>query len=295
MKKKILITGGTGFVGSNLVKNLAKNKKLTVLTRKKIKSSYNVKYLNCDLKSKKQVNNIFKKEKPDIVYHFAWEGIPIFNLKYLKKNILISNNLISAVNTFKCKKIIIAGSCNEYPYKDYYFKNKENSPSSKKLNILGKQKNHIKYIFTSKLKKDVKLIWSRIFYVYGPGQRNGSLLSSLIEKYEKKEKFILKNSSIYNDYIFIDDVVSALKLLIKVNKNMTINICSSIPCSNHDFIKKFAKITKTKKSMYKIYKKKKIYLVGSNELLKLYGWNQNYNLITGIKKTLNARRQNLYI
>ena len=36
MKKKILITGGTGFVGSNLVKNLAKNKKLTVLTRKKL-------------------------------------------------------------------------------------------------------------------------------------------------------------------------------------------------------------------------------------------------------------------
>ena len=111
----------------------------------------------------------------------------------------------------------------------------------------------------------------------------------------KKEKFILKNSSIYNDYIFIDDVVSTLKLLIKVNKNMTINICSSIPCSNHDFIKKFNKNKKTKKRMYKIYKKKKIYLVGSNELLKLYGWNQNYNLITGIKKTLNARRQNLYI
>lgn len=295
MKKKILITGGTGFVGSNFVKNLAKNQKVIVLTRKKIKSSYNIKYLNCDLKSKKQVNKIFKKEKPDIVYHFAWEGIPSFNLNNLKKNIIISNNLISAVNIFRCKKIIIAGSCNEYPYKDYNFKNKENTSSSKKLNNLGRQKNFIKYIFTSKLNNDVKLIWSRIFYVYGPGQRDESLLSSLIKKYEKKEKFILKNSSVYNDYIFIDDVISALKLLMKVDKNMTINICSSISCSNHNFVNKFAKITKTKKNMYQIYKKKKIYLVGSNQLLKLYGWKQNYNLISGIKKTLNARKQNLYI
>ena len=59
-------------------------------------------------------------------------------------------------------------------------------------------------------------------------------------------------------------------------------------------LKNLLKLQKLKKVCIKFIKKK-IYLVGSNELLKLYGWNQNYNLITGIKKTLNARRQNLYI
>ena len=114
---RILISGGTGFIGKNLVNYLIQKKYNVMLIGR------NVDYENI-VNLKKQVfdlnnlNNDYKeitKYKPDVFIHLAWEGIPNYTKELSKKNyyntISIVKNLLNSTN---CTKIISTGSCWEY-------------------------------------------------------------------------------------------------------------------------------------------------------------------------------------
>lgn len=283
-KDKILITGSTGFIGKELLKSL-KHRKVYILSRKKVKKKYN-KHINirCDLRKKNNIKSILTKISPTIIYHLAWYGIPTFDRKNFQINKEITDNLIECINKSTCKKIIISGSCAEYGNTMSCVK--ESSKTAKEISSLGKQKNYIRNLFFKKLDKKIICIWSRIFYVYGLGQRKGSLLSSISSC---KEKFFqLKSPNTYNDYIYIKDVINALIIVKNFNKSLIVNICTGRSLSNLYFATVFAKLNDikifTKKS--KITTKKKLFY-GSNKLLKKIGWRQRFNLKNSFKDILS--------
>ena len=66
MKEKILIAGGTGFIGYHLTKKLKKNYLITILSSHKVKANRkveNVKYIICDVTFKNKLQKILKKKK----------------------------------------------------------------------------------------------------------------------------------------------------------------------------------------------------------------------------------------
>lgn len=283
-KNKILVTGSTGFIGAELIKSF-KNSKIYFVSKKKIKEKYS-KHINiqCDLRKKNSIKTVLEKVKPTIIYHLAWHGIPNFNEKNFQINKEISNNLIEAINSSYCKKIIISGSCAEYgsqksPVKEYY--NKGN-----KISALGKQKNHIRKLFYKKLNKDIICIWTRIFYVYGLEQRTGSLLNSILNC--KKKNFELSQPNVFNDFIYIKDVISALIAIKKINKSLIINICNGVAHSNLNFASNFSKFLNIRIiSKKKRINDSKIILYGSNKLLKQVGWKSRFNLKNSFKDILS--------
>ena len=111
------------------------------------------------------------------------------------------------------------------------------------------------------------------------------MLSSILSTIKKNKKFQLKNGLIFNDFIYIEDVVSALSLLQEV-KNKIINICNSNPISNLGFINMVKKLSRIDESLISVKNLDKKYLIGSNRKLKLFGWKPKYNLLSGIKKTI---------
>ena len=139
MKKKILVTGASGFIGFNLIKKL-KNKKVIAVSRSIENTKHkNCTYLSCDLKSRSKVFKLFKKIKPDIVYHLAWEGIPNFNNRNFEKNKKSQKTLYLLLITRECKRVIISGSCSEYNYINTPKKINEKS-NIRNLSKLGNQK-----------------------------------------------------------------------------------------------------------------------------------------------------------
>jgi nucleoside-diphosphate-sugar epimerase len=210
---KILITGGTGFIGGPVLKNLIENiegVEILNLTRSSPTSySKKVEHFNCDLSNPQTYQTKVETFEPEVVIHLAWEGIPDFSLEMCIKNILSSFLLIEIVTKLKsCKKIICTGSCFEYNNKigvcnenddvvpkDYFTFAKKTVLSFLELEC---NKNHIIYG------------WARLFYVYGPNQRTGSLIPTLIETLKANKSPDLRTPKNANDFIHVNDVSSAI-------------------------------------------------------------------------------------
>ena len=76
---RILITGGTGFIGKHLLSKLENTKyKILVCSRKLYKNKSNIKYTKQDIG--KKLNHTIRNFKPEILIHLAWQGIPDFSL-----------------------------------------------------------------------------------------------------------------------------------------------------------------------------------------------------------------------
>lgn len=237
---KVLISGGTGFLGHNLLKKLNKEKVL-VLTRKKIGNFKNIEYHKCDLSKPKTYIKKIKKFRPNTLIHLAWEDLPVYDYKTSFKNILLTKNLIEEIRKISsCKKILISGSCFEAD--NLGGKVNENS-DTKNHSFFSISKNFLKsWVFSYFQNTNISVAWIRIFYVYGHGQRPSSLIPLLVKAKKNRKKINILTPNDRCDYIFIDDVVLFLKKLIysKFNSD-TFNLGSGIPIKIIDLSKKILK------------------------------------------------------
>lgn len=208
---RIIVTGASGFIGQKLCcVLLERGHEIVALCRTgilvnddHIGSYRHIPYVMGDLLPLE-----VKKFSPEALVHLAWDGIPDFSQDKC------IDNLESQIRFFKqaekltrLKKIVGAGTCREYGFKqgaciesdcikpDSYFSWAKQA-LSEFLSIFCQQ-------------KQILLVWFRIFYIYGPGQRNESLIPTLIRANNSKQFPDIRNPDAANDYVYIDDVVSA--------------------------------------------------------------------------------------
>lgn len=223
---RIFITGGTGFIGKHLVRKLVEEKEnnllLLCLTPEEAMSLQEykdgkIKIVTGDLldiaKWQKEVEGF----KPEAAVHLAWEGLPDYGPETSIKNLNYGFSLINFLTRIGCKIFLSTGSCMEYGQQQG--KLSEDMPI-KPLNSISAAKNCLCEIGGEIAKENNMLfIWARIFYVFGPGQRRTSLIPYLINRALKKENPEVKKPSAENDFIYIEDAVEAVSLLLKKSKN----------------------------------------------------------------------------
>ena len=292
---RILITGGTGFIGKHLLNKLENTKyKILVCSRKLYKNKSNIKYTKQDIGNK--LNRTIINFKPEILIHLAWQGIPDFSLENsvenIKKNIFFLNN-ISCLP--KLKKIIVSGSCLEYGSHNGLCREnltyKSNSFFSYSKNIIRE------FLQMICLEKKIDYVWLRFFYVYGLNQRKYTIISTIIDNLLKKKNIKIKNPTAKNDYVYIDDVIDALIKSINIRRiNSIINIGSGKTTSIYDLIRKLENfLSKDNKLSRKILKNRKIKKSPSKKSYnykskKLINWFPKYNIDRGLKKILKIKK-----
>ena len=250
-------------------------------SNKHIIKKKNIFYLKCDLENIKKFKNKICKFDPHTLIHLAWEGIPNFNYSNSKKNEVNSKKLIQLLlDETKLENIIVSGSCFEiFP------------PNNSYQYFINAKKNILKYIKLKKKAINFRYQWLRIFYVYGPEQREESLIPYIKRSLKNNSVLKFKTPKKAHDFIYIDDVcrfiISSLKKDIGSNifdvgsgqTTSVIKILENIQnISKYDVnLSKFLKIFKKKKTK----SKQKANIFSAKEKL---NWEPKFSIKSGIKK-----------
>lgn len=223
---KFVVTGGAGFIGSNIVKQLLKQKHIPIvidnLYRGKIEriSSLNVEFHKVDIRDFDQLRNILKNS--DGVFHEA--ALTDVQESFTKQQEYIDVNVKGTENVFKIAKefdlkVVYASSSSVYgnPKKIPITENSERNP----INPYGKTKLDDEFLAEKYSKDNVSIIGLRYFNVYGEGQTGsyaGVITKFLNRLKEKKLPIIFGTGTQIRDFIFVEDV--ALANIVAMNSNV---------------------------------------------------------------------------
>ena len=243
--RKILITGGAGFIGSALASILSKKNKVYVLDLKKqIKKNRNL-IKNCKIISGDIANiDTFKKiEKNfDIIYHLAAKTSSAMSEKYpadcFKTNVNGTYNLTQWAQRFKPRSIVFTSSMSVY---GKIANNVHENALCKPISNYGKSKLLGEKIIKDLSSKKTKVKILRLFNVYGPNQnfdnlKQGMLSIYLAQIFRKGKLTVTGSLNRYRDFIYIDDVVNGLVKCVNFKNHDTFNIGSGCRLKVKDLI-----------------------------------------------------------
>ena len=219
---KTLLLGASGFIGSAFLRlNLEDD--IEVVSRNKDLNFSRYKKHTGDIKDEAFLQYL-SNQKFEKVINLAWEGLPVLSEHSNKLNLEMQLNTIKVFAESGTKQFDMAGSCLEYG--DFVGSAKEDSVG---LNLTDFARS--KLILLDFLRtQNISHRWFRIFYAYGPKQHINSLLVSAYLKAKTGVNLELNNPSISRDFVYVDDVASAIK---KLTSNSTaqgvFNIGSGMP------------------------------------------------------------------
>ncbi len=236
----ILITGGAGFIGSNLAHSLLSNGNTVVAVDNfnnyynpqikedniaDLRDNDNFHLYRADLADNKLIENIFKQYNFDCVVHLAGSAGVRSSidapLDYVDNNIYNTVSLLEWLKRHKTPKIVFASSSSVYGnLNEKFFSEKDEvrypiSPyAASKLSC-----EH--FIYTYAHLYGIKACCLRFFTVYGPRQRPDLAIHKFIEKINKSEPIQLYGDGTSSrDYTYIDDIVSGILAAVKYDQSL---------------------------------------------------------------------------
>lgn len=248
--KTIVMTGATSFLGRNVLKGLLeKNYKVYALVRKtspvleQLPKNENVEYIYGSLQELELI--LEKVECADYFIHFAWDGsgnlgradetIQKMNVKYSQKALDISYKL-------GCKKFIFPGSQAEYGivHERIY----EDTPCVP-VSAYGKAKLEFSnWASEFSKEKTLEFIHLRIFSVYGPGDREGTLVDACVKKFNQGECMKLGPCTQKWNFLYISDFVEAVLAIInEQNIEGIYNIASGDTRTLREFVQEIYELS----------------------------------------------------
>ena len=318
VKKKIFVTGGAGFIGSDFILKLNTFPNLQILNFDKISEQSNPQFLKHlsryeltkgNLENPKSIDDALSKFKPDYVVHFAAESHVDRSIKYpsnfIKSNSLGTFNLLNSILKMIRKKVIdkntrLLNISTDEVYgsilniKKSFTEKSQFDPSS----VYSASKLSADMFVNSFVKTyNIQAQTTHCSNNFGPRQFPEKLIPSTIFKFLNNIPISLYgNGKNVRDWIHVEDHTSCLiKILSKKYIPGRFNIGASCEMNNIEIVYKIKKILE---SEYQIKSKSKIefvkdrlghdfrYSINSDKTKKTFNWKPKHRFETSLQKTV---------
>lgn len=295
MKKriKILIIGGTGFIGYHLIKRCLKKSFLvtSVSSKPPVKSRKlsKVKYLICDIRNEKKLKRIIKSSFNYVVNLGGYVN------HYKKKETFTSHyygckNISKLFLKTNIDHFIQIGSGLEYG--NQKSPQRESFACSAISNYGQAKLKATKYLLKLTKQKKFPCTVLRLYQAYGPNQDFNRLIPVVIKSCLKKETFNCTEGLQKRDFLFIDDLIDLIFKVFEKKKYLggVFNAGSGKSIKIRNLIEKIKKISKGGKPEYGKIKMRKDEIKAMYPDIKLskkiFNWHPKVSLNKGLKKTI---------
>ena len=232
-KESVLITGSTGFIGRNLLpKLLADGHAVLAVTsnQNKVQSMFGIESVDIHSYLNGFAKRTIQEFKPTAMVHLAWSGLPDYSIENNRHNLQIGIDVIDAAIAFGVERFIGSGSCWEYgslsgPLKENMDPENVGDFGNAKISLAN---------YMLERAQEVSGIgnWLRLFYVFGEGQRERSVIPSVISSFQKGKTPELNDVNKALDFIHVEDVAEIItRVLSRSNESEIINVGSGHPTS----------------------------------------------------------------
>ena len=299
-KKRYLIFGGAGFLGKRLAESFDENFEIHIFDlEKKISKNIfkknNFKFIYGDVRRKSTFDKIEKK-KFHKVYFFS--AIPSVIIYEKKKKLCVDTNIIGVINFVNWAKknkldhIIFSSSMAVY---DKLSKNVKESDEKKPESLYGISKIFGENLIQTLKSKKTQVTILRLFNIYGPGQDMRNLYQGMLSIYlaqiiKTKKVYVTGSLKRFRDFVYVDDVVKALKINFKNNNDNIFNVGSGKSTKVFELIQIIFRLLGLKPKIIeqKGHEGDTFGTFANINKIKKLGWKPKTSLIVGIKKTIKS-------
>ncbi len=315
---KILVTGGLGFIGSNLItKLLEKNYKVLNIDKISYASNFyntkdfsrnkNYKFIKCNLNNLKKLQQIINKYKPSGIFNVAAETHVDRSIdgpkNFIDSNILGTFNLLEIIRNHKGKIKIVHISTDEVYGDVLKGRSNENDPykPSSPYAASKASSDHLVYSYVKTF--NIPAIITNCSNNFGPKQHPEKLIPKLIYNILNNKNLPIygkgKNS---REWIYVGDHCDALVKVYKSGKlGSFYNIGSNYNIDNLTVVKKLLNIAKKKINLGRNVRIKFVkdrpghdmrYAINSNKIKKELKWKPKIKFMIALEKTFDWYKNN---
>tara|TARA_B100001121_G_scaffold88251_1_gene78343 strand:+ start:475 stop:1326 length:852 start_codon:yes stop_codon:yes gene_type:complete len=212
--KKILLTGATGFIGSELLKNLSNYNKVYITLRKRHKiNPKNKNIIKIHFNSYKDLSHKFRKIKIDTVIHCATHYVKSHKFEDIKKlsesNILFGNIILENLKIMRVKKFVNFSTVWEnFDGKKDNFYNLYSAYKASFIKIIS---------FYKKKNLNIKFLNLVISDTFGLRDKRKKIVNLLKTNYKRNLVTKIVSKNLYINLLNVKDIVNAIELILKKN------------------------------------------------------------------------------
>lgn len=220
--ENVIITGGSGFVGSNTVQYFLKQGVNVLSVDRADKGAYEadgLTHLQCDVFNSEKLKKNLPVGKYDTFIHFAWAGSAgparaDYNLQM--KNALMTVECLKIAKEIGCSRFVCAGSIMEYEV-EAAIHTQGSHPGMGYIYGMGK---HIAHCMCKSVAADIgiDLVWPMITNAYGVGELSPRFVNTTIRKIINGEPLQFTAATQNYDFVYVTDVAKAFYLIAKNGK-----------------------------------------------------------------------------
>jgi nucleoside-diphosphate-sugar epimerase len=254
--KRVLVTGATGFIGRHALAPLVERgyEVHALSSRGPLADEPNrdsngdvpseVVWHKCDLLVPEDRDAVVREVESTHLLHFAWYAEPgrywtsTENLRWVEASL----QLLRGVAAGGGQRVVMAGTCAEYDW-DYGFFSEQTTPL-RPMRLYGRSKHAVQEVGASFAEElGISFAWGRIFFLYGPREPSGRLVSSVAEGLLAGRQVPTSEGSQVRDFMHVEDVAEAFCALLDSDVQHPVNIASGIPVSVREVVAAVAEAT----------------------------------------------------